>query len=140
MKNKNIEVKCFFGINRDNHNHESVLEITDSKTHKRIIDITFTPTQIVQLFGRMGGVVGLASVIDEENFKQLGKTAIRESLDVEIHNIKDEFKREMAVIKAKDLLKDSEYDWQVSDYFGSKESFFEKDGLNYAKVKITRYE
>lgn len=138
MKN-NIDVECYFGINRDNHTNESVFEIQCAKTGKRIIDVTFTPLELTQLLGRMGHVSGKADLIDEANFKHVGKTQVRDTLEVIVTGDYNSREAE-AVSKAKELLLDSEFDWEVSSYFGSKDSFFSKDGEVYARVRITRYE
>ena len=136
---KNIKVRCFFGINRDNYTNESVFEITDDSTGKRIMSISFTPKQIVQLLGRMGYVEGSADVLDAEDYKNVGKKRINET--IEVTTIDDYNKREeVAVENAKKFLEDSEYEWEVSDYLNSRDSFFTKEGKPYARVKITRYE
>ena len=138
---KKIKVRCFFGINRDNNTNESVLEINDDQTGKRILEIKFTPLQLTQLLGRMGAVEGGGTLYtDQQDLDSYGKRRIVETIVVEIPDyFSNDCWEEVAVEKARKQL-DPQYTWEVSSYFGSKDSTFTKDGKRFANVKCVRYE
>lgn len=137
---KKVNVNCFFGINRDNNTNESVLEITDSSSRKKIMEISFTPIEITQLLGRMAGINGNATVAGIEDLKNIGKTRVNDIIEVPVVSKNGVDRKDIAIEKAKKLLKNSDFNWEISDYFGSKDSFFFKEGQQYARVRISRYE
>jgi hypothetical protein len=135
---KELEVKCFFGVNRDNHDNTSVFEVVDDKTRKKIISIKFTAEHFTQLMGRMGNVSGEAILLENEHYKDLGKKRIVDYLSIPVDDNYET--RGLEAIKAAEkLVKSFSHDWEVVGYLDSRDSFYELEGQTYARVKIIRY-
>ena len=145
MKYKEIEVKCFFGINRDNNNNESVFEITDAISRKKIAEVTFTPLQLTKLLGRMGHVSGQAKVLDIEDYQWVGKTPVRETITVQLpKNVKYEDRKKYLLKNAKEIIinkKDKPIEhYEIDVNCSSKGDVFTTNGVTFAKVKLKSYE
>lgn len=138
---KKLEVKCFFGVNRDNHENNSVFEVIDTKSRKKILSVEFTAKEFTQLMGRMGDVRGKATLLDDHNYTHVGKTPIRDYLLIAVEdNYKTREAEAMAIAERVVKQFDDDNEWEISPYLSSKDSFIRKDGQLYANVKITRYE
>lgn len=140
---KELEVKCFFGVNRDNSDNHSVFEINDPLSGKRILSLEFDPVQFTQLMGRMGAVRGKAILIDDKDYVNIGKRRVLDEVVVSVDRFNfDSPDYSLVLKKAADILKERNdgYDWNLSDYFGSKGSTWLEGNQRFFKVKAIRYE
>jgi len=93
----------------------------------------------VSLANMMQAITGLGNVPCEfvtRGLESVGKVREAKSLEFEIGCESWRMDKDMAYAKAREACP---VGWIASEYFGSKDSFFSRDGKNYARTTIVRW-
>jgi hypothetical protein len=116
-------------------NDEFCITIRDDKSRAQFLEIKIGAKELA---------LALSNLSDQpmeykaRALKYLGKNTVLKTIVVQLPNDVDYNERpklakrlaEMEVVGT---------DWIISDYFGSKESFFTKDGQNFARARASTY-
>lgn len=133
-KNKVMKIKgaVTFLINREN----SEIEISDDSANVMFCKIKITPEQLSAMLSRQGYV---KCDIEVAELEKVGKQHECKSYEFEITDIErgDEEKLWLAAIRS--LGVDDLHDWMPDKYFRSQNTFFKKDGKEYARCTIRRW-
>lgn len=112
------------------------IEIVDKESGGRLAVVHVGHTQFVAALGRMGSC---ACTIEHGNLSKVGK--IHESKRFEFPltaNKPITYKNREAVAKAC-VMDHCPEGWEPDNYYGSQDSFFEKDGEQWARTTIRRW-
>lgn len=115
------------------------ISVTDSKSRVGFLELEIDYNEFTKAL--VGGREGQDCDISLRGLGYIGKTRRREMIEVPMppHEYKD--RDEVAYKVCHDLLKSTDNrDWHLSKYFGSKDSFFVKDGVHYCKTQVDYYE
>ena len=111
------------------------LEIYDDEARLRIVKITLNNKQVCQMLSRLSNV----NCENTEVFglDKIGKKHTNKSFDFPMpeHEWSNRIK-----VALKEIKKVCPKRWESDDYFGSRDSFFLKNGKEYARVTIRKWE
>lgn len=125
-----LEGRISIIINRD----ETTIEIEDENANVRFLKITLTPKQLSAALSRQADV---KCEIEVRGLEKIGKTHENRDFEFEIPNGLAGSKNESELHKlAQSLLSDG---WIADRYFSSQNSFFKKNGVQYARCTIRRW-
>jgi hypothetical protein len=132
MKLKSAKINFF--VNRD----FTEIEIFDSESSTQLCHIKLTPEQFSSALSRMG-YTDCSVEVFENTFSKLNKKMENKRFSFEIPKMpgymKETRDKELAALADAACPEG----WESDNYFGSQESFFTKDGKNYASVIIRRW-
>jgi hypothetical protein len=129
-----LEGKISILINRE----YTTIEIEDEQANVRFATIKLTPKQLSACLSRQTSVL---CELEVRGLDKIGKKHENQKFEFEIPSqVKyDRYKdggTNRLWIYAQSLLKDG---WLAENYFGSQDSFFERDGKKMARVTIRRW-
>ena len=117
-------------INRNS----TTIEIEDDVANTTFCKITLTPQQLSDALSRLSSVDCEINVV---NLDRVGKKHEWMTYEFEIpENLASTTKEEELQKKAQSQLSDG---WTASGYFSSQNTFFKKDGKQFARVTCRRY-
>lgn len=117
-------------INRDS----TTIEIEDDVANTVFCKVTLTPKQLSDALSRLSSV---DCEIVAVNLDRVGKKHEHMTYEFEIpENLANSTKEKELQELAQSQLSDG---WIASDYFASRNTFFKKDGKQFARVTCRRY-
>jgi hypothetical protein len=117
-------------INRD----ETTIEVEDENANARFLKITLTPEQLSAALSRQ---MAVECEIEVKGLEKIGKKHENKTFEFEIPSDLANSRNENELQKlAQSLLNDG---WIAERYFSSQDSFFKKDGVQYARCTIRRW-
>jgi hypothetical protein len=117
-------------INRES----TTIEIRDSEANTMFVEITLTPEQLSEVLSRMKYT---ACEIEVFGLDRVGKKHENKRFEFVVpSDLKGKRDSEKLREHAQTLLTDG---WIADGYFSSQDSFFTKDGIDYARVTIRRW-
>lgn len=122
-------------INRDS----TTIELADEKSGVRFVEITLTPEQLSESLSRMSMtdcefITRGLDVIGKQHENKTFEFKIPDTLNS--NRYRNKSADSQLADYADTLLSDG---WKAEGYFGSQNSFFNKDGENWARCTIRRY-
>lgn len=116
---------------------ESVwLEVEDFDSRETFVRVELTPQQFVDAMARLACVPCKATV---GGLGHIGKYHECKDFDFVIpEKVADDWKNRQR-IAAEIAARECPDGWTAEEYFGSQDSFFSKDGKNYARCTIRRW-
>lgn len=125
-----IEGQISIFINRE----YTSIEVTDKHSNTRFLDIKLTPQQLNDALSRIGNTECELDVIGLE---KIGKKHECKTFEFEIEERLASSTHSDKLYKiTEELLTDG---WVADSYFGSQNSFFNKDGKQMARCTIRRW-
>lgn len=125
-----LEGKITILINRD----ETTIEIKDENANVRFVSVKLTPEQLSAALSRQ---MCVECELEVKGIENVGKIHENKSFEFEIPESLPTRRNELELQKiAQSKLSDG---WIADAYFGSQNSFFKKDGKQYARVTIRRW-
>jgi hypothetical protein len=117
-------------INRDG----TTIEVEDENANARFLKITLTPEQLSAALSRQ---MAVECEIEVKGLEKIGKKHENKRFEFEIPSDLVSSRNENELQKlAQSLLNDG---WIAERYFSSQDSFFKKDGVQYARCTIRRW-
>ena len=113
----------------------TTIELRDNKACTVFAKITLNPEQLSMALSRLGSV---PCDIEINELDRIGKTHENKYLEFPLPKGKSNYdikKHELLELAAKNCPEG----WVSDNYFNSRDSFFTKDGKNYARVTIRRW-
>lgn len=110
------------------------IEVYDEKARIQFLEVSLNEQQTCEALSRLANTECTAEVYDLD---KVGK--IRESLPFEFEmpeGVLHQQKKDIACAVADRLCPE---DWTPSNYYGSQNSFFKRDGKEYARTTIYRW-
>lgn len=125
-----LQGKITFLINPDG----ATIEIEDDKANTTFLTVNLTPSQLMACLSRQGYV---DCELDIKGLDRVGKTHEAKEFTIEIPEKLNNSSHQDDLQKIiQSQLTDG---WIADGYFGSQNSFFRKDGKQYARCIIRRY-
>ena len=125
-----LEGKISILINPD----ATTIEVEDENANTRFLTITLTPEQLSAALSRQ---MAIECEIEVKGLEKIGKKHENKSFEFEIPSDLASSRNENELQKlAQSLLNDG---WIAESYFSSQNSFFKKDGVQYARCTIRRW-
>ena len=125
-----LEGRISILINRDG----TTIEIEDEKANTRFVRITLTPEQLSAALSRQ---MAVECELEVKGLSRVGKVHENKSFEFEIPKDLASSRNEQNLHEiAQSLLTDG---WVADRYFSSQNSFFQKDGVRYARCTIRRW-
>lgn len=113
---------------------QTTIDIQDENANVKFLKITLTPEQLSAALSRQ---MAVECEMEVRGIQKIGKTHENKSFEFEIPNGLAGSKSEDELHKlAQSLLSDG---WVADKYFSSQNSFFKKDGIQYARCTIRRW-
>lgn len=117
-------------INQDG----TTIEVEDENANARFLKITLTPEQLSAALSRQ---MAVECEIEVRGLEKIGKKHENKRFEFEIPSDLASSRNESELQKlAQSLLTDG---WIAERYFSSQDSFFKKDGVQYARCTIRRW-
>jgi len=117
-------------INRDG----TTIEVEDENANARFLKITLTPEQLSAALSRQ---MAVECEIEVRGLEKIGKKHENKRFEFEIPSDLASSRNDLELQKlAQSLLNDG---WIAEGYFSSQDSFFKKDGVQYARCTIRRW-
>jgi hypothetical protein len=117
-------------INRDG----TTIEVEDKNANARFLKITLTPEQLSAALSRQ---MAVECEIEVKGLEKIGKKHENKRFEFEIPSDLASSRNENELQKlAQSLLTDG---WIAERYFSGQDSFFKKDGVQYARCTIRRW-
>jgi hypothetical protein len=125
-----LQGKISVFINRE----QTDIEVTDESANVTFLRITLTPEQLSAALSRQMRVDCKIRVV---GIDKIGKKHENKTIEFEIpSNLLNSLNETELHKTAQSLLKDG---WVADKYFSSQNSFFKKDGVQYARCTIRRW-
>lgn len=125
-----LQGKITMLINQD----YTTIQIEDPNAATTFCEVTLTPQQLSDILSRLACV---NCELELHGLEKIGKKHECKSFEFEIEpNETDRNEAELLAFKANSLLSDG---WVADAYFGSQNSFFKRDGKQYARCTIRRW-
>ena len=110
------------------------IEIRDDDASITFVNIHMTPSQVTQAFSRLMNT--RVEKCEIRGIEHVGKVMEWRDFEFPIAESGYNQRKLLAAEKVKEVCPEG---WIPSTYFGSKDSFFQKDGVPYAKTTIRRW-
>jgi hypothetical protein len=110
------------------------IEITDSNSNTTLAHVRLTPVQLSTILARQGYVDCECTTGD---LTRIGKKHKNKKFEFEITYSKT--KEDLALACNEALFAQGMHEWVSDNYYQSQDSFFSKDGKDYARVVIRRW-
>ena len=125
-----LEGKISILINRD----ETTIEIEDESANVKFVKVKLTPEQLSAVLSRQ---ISIECELEVKGLEKIGKVHENKTFEFEIPETIPTRGNQLELQKiAQSQLSDG---WIADAYFGSQNSFFKKDGKQYARVTIRRW-
>ena len=125
-----LEGKISILINRD----ETTIEIEDESANVKFVKVKLTPEQLSAALSRQ---ISIECELEVKGLEKIGKVHENKTFEFEIPETIPTRGNQLELQKiAQSQLSDG---WIADAYFGSQNSFFKKDGKQYARVTIRRW-
>ena len=128
MKIENAEITML--INRD----YTEIEIHDADANTTLARVKLTPEQLSMILSRQGYVECECNTGD---LKKIGKKHENKYIEFEI--VYSKSKEDLILACNEALFQQEMHEWESDNYYGSQNSFFSKDGKDYARTVIRRW-
>ena len=112
----------------------ATIEIRDNASREEFVEVRLTASQLCQALSRSANT---PCEIKTRNLDRVGKTMIMDDLVFEMPKHCYINRKDVAKQEATRVCPDG---WTPDLYFGSQRSFFSKDGKEYARTTIRRWE
>lgn len=109
-----------------------VIELIDNDSRTTFARVRLNPVQSVQALGRLSHTT---CQIEVNGLDKVGKKQIHKPFEFKLPDNFDKYKRDIDFVGELANASCPE-GWFVDNYFGSKGSFFEKDGEQWARTTI----
>lgn len=129
MKLTNAKITML--INRD----YTEIEIQDGDSLAIIVKVKLTPEQLSAMLSRQAYIKCESCVTG--NLERIGKKHENKVFEFEIAYTKSKSDLELACKEA--LFNEEMFEWIPDNYYSSQDSFFTKDGRNWARTTIRRW-
>lgn len=110
------------------------IEILDSDANTYLAKVKLTPEQLSKVLGRQGHIECQCTTGD---LTRIGKKHESENFEFEITKGRSDV--ELYADCSKALIEHGMQEWAPDNYYSSQNSFFKKDGKDYARVVIRRW-
>lgn len=110
------------------------IEIVDSDANTTIVKVRLTPEQLSTILARRGYVDCECTIGD---LTRIGKKHENKKFEFEITYSKT--KEDLALACNEALFAQGMHEWVSDNYYQSQDSFFSRDGKDYARVTIRRW-
>lgn len=118
-------------INRES----TTIEIIDDDASVTFAKITLTPEQLSSALSRMAHT---RCNIEVNGLDKVGKTMINKKHEFDIHGIDIDYNKRSEILS--EIIKETLPEgWVPDNYFGSQDTFFKKDGRDYARTTIRQW-
>ena len=125
-----LEGRISILINRD----ETTIEIEDESANVKFVKVKLTPEQLSAALSRQ---ISIECELEVKGLEKIGKVHENKTFEFEIPETIPTRGNQLELQKiAQSQLSDG---WIADAYFGSQNSFFKKDGKQYARVTIRRW-
>ena len=111
----------------------TTIEIHDSIASVTLARVTLTPKQLSQALSRLAYT---HCDVEVNNLDKVGKKMINKKFEFELPNFTWGESKQCAIKTIKDVCPEG---WKADNYFNSQDSFFNKDGKQYARVTIRKW-
>ena len=128
MKIENAKITML--INRD----YTEIEIHDSDANTTLARVKLTPEQLSMILSRQAYVECECNTGD---LKKIGKKHENKYFEFEI--VYSKSKEDLILACNEALFQQEMHEWESDNYYGSQNSFFSKDGKDYARTVIRRW-
>ena len=128
MKIENAKITML--INRD----YTEIEIHDADANTTLARVKLTPEQLSMILSRQGYVECECNTGD---LKKIGKKHENKYFEFEI--VYSKSKEDLTLACNEALFQQGMCEWESDNYYGSQNSFFSKDGKDYARTVIRRW-
>jgi hypothetical protein len=128
MKIENAKITMI--INRDC----TEIEIHDADANTTLARVKLTPEQLSMILSRQGYVECECNTGD---LKKIGKKHENKYFEFEITYSKS--KEDLALACNEAIFQQGMHEWESDNYYSSQNSFFSKDGKDYARTVIRRW-
>ena len=128
MKIENAKITML--VNRE----YTEIEIYDADANTTLATVKLTPEQLSMILSRQGYVECECNTGD---LKMIGKKHENKYFEFEIAYTKS--KEDLILACNEALLQQGMHEWESDNYYNSQNSFFSKDGKNYARTVIRRW-
>lgn len=112
----------------------ATLEIVDETSRVRVVKLKLTCEDVCRMFSRHAF---LPCFVEYGNLSRVGKKLVLDNIKFEMPVCDYNKRNEIAYSKAVELCPEG---WQVDNYFGSKNNWFNKDNKNYCNATIRKWE
>jgi len=119
-----------FLINRES----TTIEVHDDDACTTFVSITLTPEQLSAILSRQSMV---ECELDVRGIEKVGKKHECRNFEFEVTYSKDD--KDLSVACEEALFKEGLYEWVSDNYYHSQNTFFKKDGKQYARTTIRRW-
>lgn len=126
------EAKITFLVNRE----YTSITVEDSKSGMRILELILTPQQLSEALSRLSNTRCQAEIYVDSAHKW-GKKLETKKYEFSIGNpgiTEDREKLAISILDKTDL-----GEWEYDSYLRSRDSFFQKDGEQWARVMLRRW-
>ena len=125
------EAKISIFINQD----ETTIEVECGKSSTKFVEIKLTPEQLSSALSRSAYTP--CKSVEVHGLDRVNKKHECKGYEFKLPECSWDNHKEKAIETAQELLKDSK--WEPDLYFGSRDSFFQKDGEEWARTTIRRW-
>ena len=113
----------------------ATLEIHDREANALMVKIRLNPEQVCQMFSRLGFTECESTEVF--NLDKIGKKHTNKDFEFKLPECDWRERKQYALETIKDVCPKG---WEPDNFFNSRDSFFEKDGKQYARVTIRKWE
>lgn len=113
----------------------ATLEIQDNEANVQFLKIRLNQEQVCQMLSRLGTTY--CELTEVFHLDKVGKKHINKTFEFELPDCDFMERKQCAIETIKDVCPK---DWESDNYFNSQNSFFNKDGKQYARVTIRKWE
>jgi hypothetical protein len=128
MKIENAKITML--INR----HYTEIEIHDADANITLARVKLTPEQLSMILSRQGYI---ECECNTGELEKIGKKHENKYFDFEITYSKS--KEDLTLACNEALFQQGMHEWESDNYYSSQNSFFSKDGKDYARTVIRRW-
>lgn len=111
------------------------IEIMDDDSRCIIVKVKLTPEQLSAMLSRQAYIK--CESCETGELERVGKKHEHKSFEFEITYTKAE--SDLALACSEALFQQEMFEWVSDNYYGSQNSFFKKDGKDWARVIIRRW-
>lgn len=114
-------------------------DVTEIQLHDKLSGITFATIELTseQFCDALGRLAYTPCKIDVQGTHLLNKEMVVDKLEFPFESKSYTNRSELAKIESKKYIPEG---WESDGYFNSQDSFFKKDGKDYARVTIRKWQ
>jgi len=111
------------------------IKVQDVKSRTRFLDVEISYSDFAQL---LTGLSEVSCDIIPNNLDRVGKEMVMEEVVVEMSE-EASYSKPLANQRVLNWIEASEHDWVIFGGFSSQNTFFKKEGINYARTNLRRW-